>query len=187
MAEEPPIVGSPPYQPTAAPPVSGAHALCDRKLHPDDLPWEEWKSRKGKFRGASKELSIALAQTATSPRVSGGHPFDLELSKLAPGETGCPFSPPTPRSGRCFSSSRAEARVRAGDETHLFRAGDVVLHPPGEAHQIINAGERDLVFYLIADNPPVDYWEYPDSKNGGCGRNENSSAPPTSIDWDGEE
>lgn len=59
------------------------------------------------------------------------------------------------------------ARVRAGDETQNLSAGDVVLHPPGEAHQIFNTGADELVFLLIADNPPADYWHYPDSNKWG--------------------
>ena len=69
-----------------------------------------------------------------------------------------------------------------------FASGDVVLHPPGEAHQITNASAtEELTFLLIADNPPVDYWHYPDSGKWGL------RAPRTffrmnEVDyWDGEE
>jgi uncharacterized cupin superfamily protein len=184
--EEPPIAGSPPYQPTAAPPFPPLTPFATRKLHPDDLPWEEWKSTKGKFRGTSKELSIALGAKRNQPTGLGGHPFDLELSKLAPGETGCPFHRHAAQ-WEMFFILEGEARVRAGAETHHFGAGDVVLHPPGEAHQIINAGKRELIFYVIADNPPIDYWQYPDSQKWGL-RQERKFFRTTDVDyWDGEE
>ena len=48
-----------------------------------------------------------------------------------------------------------------------MKAGDAFMHPPLEAHQLINTGRRDLVFYLIADNPPVDIFYYPDSDKWG--------------------
>ena len=34
---------------------------------------------------------------------------------------------------------------------------------PGEAHEIINSGDEDLVYYIIADNPRGDGCYYPDS------------------------
>jgi uncharacterized cupin superfamily protein len=60
--------------------------------------------------------------------------------------------------------------VRAGKSRHKVRAGDVFMHPPGEAHQIINTGKKPLLFYIIADNPPVDGCHYPDSKKWATAR-----------------
>jgi uncharacterized cupin superfamily protein len=34
---------------------------------------------------------------------------------------------------------------------------------PREAHQIANAGEVDLVYYVVADNPAGEWCHYPDS------------------------
>jgi uncharacterized cupin superfamily protein len=78
--------------------------------------------------------------------------------------------------------------VRANDETKMLRAGDVVIHPPGEAHQIANAStDEDLVYWLVADNPPVDYWHYPDSKKWGL-RAPRKFFRPDDVDcWEGEE
>lgn len=77
--------------------------------------------------------------------------------------------------------------VRANQSRFKVKAGDVIMHPPGEAHQIINTGRRDLVFYLIADNPPVDGCHYPDSKKWGS-RRPRKFFRMTEVDyWDGEE
>ena len=38
-----------------------------------------------------------------------------------------------------------------------------MVFPPGEAHQLINTGSEDLVYYVIADNPQADVVFYPDS------------------------
>ena len=80
------------------------------------------------------------------------------------------------------------ADVRAGNDTHRLGPGDVVLHPPGEAHQISNASATDdLVFYLIADNAPVDYCHYPDSGKY-CFRAPRKFFRAAETDcWDGEE
>jgi uncharacterized cupin superfamily protein len=146
--EEPPLENAAPY-------------------HLDAVAWEEWRSPKGRFRGASKELSIALGAKRSTPTGLGGHPFDLEFQKLAPGECGCPFHSHAAQ-WELFLIVSGSARVRSGEATRTFGPGDAILHPPGEAHRIDNASAtEDLLFYLIADNPPVDYWHYPDSGKWG--------------------
>ena len=117
----------------------------------------------------------------------GGHPFDLELDRLAPGECPCPFHSHAAQWELYFILS-GTATVRANAETQTLRAGDVVLHPPGEAHQITNASATDdLLFYLVADNPPADYWHYPDSGKWGL-REPRKFFRIAELDyWDGEE
>jgi len=150
--------------PSALPP--GA-PFAERKINAEAVAWELFESPKKKFRGWSKELSIALGAKRNTPTGLGGHPFDLELQKHAPRESGCPFHSHAAQWELYFIVS-GTATVRANTETHSLRAGDVVLHPPGEAHQITNASATDeLLFYVVADNPPVDYWHYPDSGKWG--------------------
>ena len=77
--------------------------------------------------------------------------------------------------------------VRSGSEKHSIVAGDVVLHPPGEPHQITASADDELVFLLVADNPPVDFWHYPDSNKWGL-RAQRKFFRPQEVDyWDGEE
>jgi uncharacterized cupin superfamily protein len=184
--EETPLDGAPPYQPSGSPAAPHLTPFETRKLHLDDEPWQEWRSAKGKFRGTSKELSLALGAQRDPPTGRGGHPFDLELSKLAPGESGCPFHRHAAQ-WELFLILEGHARVRAERDTHLLVAGDAIVHSPGEAHQITNAGDNELIFFLIADNPPVDYWHYPDSDKWGI-RSPRKFFRATDVDfWDGEE
>jgi uncharacterized cupin superfamily protein len=37
------------------------------------------------------------------------------------------------------------------------------MHPPGEAHQLLNTGATDMIYHLITDNPESDACYYPDS------------------------
>lgn len=157
---------APAYRASPAPAGAPIAPFDKRRVHPDELPWESWSSPKGKFRGTSKELSIALGAVRHAPTGLGGHPFDLELGKLAPGECGCPFHSHAAQ-WELFYFIAGKATVRAGSETQVLGAGDVVIHPPGEAHAFTNRGDTDLVYYLVADNPPVDYWHYPDSNKWG--------------------
>jgi mannose-6-phosphate isomerase-like protein (cupin superfamily) len=46
-------------------------------------------------------------------------------------------------------------------------SGDAVYCGPGEPHQIINDSEKDLVFYIIADNPVGESCYYLDSDKWG--------------------
>lgn len=165
--EDTPLPDAKPYAMAPAPAVPNIEPFAKRKVHPDELAWEPWDSPKKKFYGQSKEVSIALGAKRNTPTALGGHPFDLELSKLLPGQTGCPFHSHAAQ-WEAFLIVSGTATVRAQSETHTFHAGDIALHPPGEAHQILNgSSSEDLIFYLIADNPPVDYWHYPDSNKWG--------------------
>jgi uncharacterized cupin superfamily protein len=184
--EESPVPGGVPYQASGFPPPPPRTPFTQRKLHLDDPPWEEWRSTKGRFHGTSKELSNALGAKRNTPTGLGGHPFDLELSKLAPGECGSPFHSHAAQ-WELFLILEGRAGVRAARDTLTLGAGDVILHPPGEAHQITNTGETDLSFYLIADNPPVEYWHYPDSNKWGF-RSPRKHFRIVEMDyWDGEE
>ena len=51
--------------------------------------------------------------------------------------------------------------------------GDAVYCGPGEPHQIINDSEKDLVLYIIADNPVGESCYYPDSEKWGLPENLN--------------
>jgi uncharacterized cupin superfamily protein len=184
--EESAVPGAPPYRSSGSPPAPALSPFAERVLHPDTLPWETWESPRKKFRGSSKELSIALGAKRNTPTGLGGHPFDLELSKLAPGESGCPFHSHAAQ-WEMFLILEGRATVRAGSETATLVAGDVVLHPPTESHQITNGGEEDLLFFLVTDNPPVDYWHYPDSNKWGL-RAPRLFFRPNEVEyWDGEE
>lgn len=77
--------------------------------------------------------------------------------------------------------------VRVGEQRHPLGAGDIILHPPGEIHELRNTGETELLFFLIADNPPADIWHYPDSNKWGH-RFPRKIFRATDVDyWDGEE
>ncbi len=184
--EEPPTPDAPPYQPSGSPPALALTPFTQRKSNLDDLSWEPWFSPGGKFRGASKELSVALGALRNTPTGLGGHPFDLELGKLRPGECGCPFHSHAAQWELCvFLSGTAIVRTPAGCADAV--AGDVVLHPPGEAHQFTNTGTTDLLYLLVADNPPVDIFHYPDSGKWGHSQ-PRKFFRATDVDyWGGEE
>ena len=184
--EDPAPPGTPPHRIAAFPPGPALAPFASRKLHPESLAWEPWESPKKKFRGASKELSIALGAKRNTPTGLGGHPFDLELSRLDAGECGCPFHSHAAQ-WELFWITAGRGLVRAGAETHPVAAGDVVVHPPGEAHQIMAAPDSPLEFLVVADNPPVDYCHYPDSGKWSLRAPQKSFRMAEADYWDGEE
>jgi uncharacterized cupin superfamily protein len=131
-----------------------------------DIPWDAWSSPAGKFQGSGRQVSIALGSRPDAPG-GGSHPFDLEYGRLLPGKSGCPFHSHSSQ-WELFVIQAGSGTVRHGAQRRDVRVGDAILHPPGpEAHQLMNTGEVDLEYLLIADNPAVDIWHYPDSDKWG--------------------
>ncbi len=184
--EEAAAPGQPPYAPAPAPAPAPFPPFARRRLHPDALDWEGWISPRGRYRGESKELSLALGAVRNAPTGLGGHPFDLELSRLRPGECGCPYHAHAAQ-WELFIILAGTGTVRTPAGTETVTAGDAVLHPPGEAHQLTNSGGTELRFHLIADNPAVDYWHYPDSGKWGLREPRLFFRPQPADYWDGEE
>ncbi|MBL9217833.1 MAG: cupin domain-containing protein [Opitutaceae bacterium] len=157
-----------------------------KKTNIAKLKWEHWKSPKGKFAQSYKDISGAVGDVRGGwPRK--GHPFNLEIEKVPPGKASCPFHRHSAQ-WELFVIISGTGTVRANQSRFRVKAGDVIMHPPGEAHQIINTGKRDLVFYLIADNPPVDGCHYPDSKKWSSIRPHRRIFRISEVDYyDGEE
>lgn len=184
--EEPGAPSGPLDRPPPVPPAANLAPFVQRKVHIDDLPWDEWFSPKRKFHGAAKELSIATGAKRNTPFGLGGHPFEVELSRLAPGERGCPFHSHAGQ-WELFIVLEGTATVRAGTESRILRGGEAVIHPPCEPHDITNTGDTDLFFFIVADNLPADYCHYPESQKWGL-RAPRMLFRPTEVDYhDGEE
>jgi uncharacterized cupin superfamily protein len=139
---------------------------CEPRLMPninvEDIPWTEFVSPKGAFRGRYREISLALGAKKHAGPADGGHPFDVTLEMLAPGETCCPYHAHAAQ-WEFFYILSGEGTVRRDGATFTVKPGDAIMHPPGEAHQIRNTGTDALRYLLIADNPPIDPCVYPDS------------------------
>jgi uncharacterized cupin superfamily protein len=178
--------GAAAHKPPAFPEAAALTPFSRRKVSITDLRWEAYDSPKKKFHTSGKQLSFAVGAKDKTPTGLGGHPFDLELGKVTPGLIANPYhSHAAQWEFYIFLAGRGE--VRTADGIIEIGAGDVVLHPPGEAHLFRNIGTDDLLYLLVADNPSLDLFHYPDSNKWG------HSAPrkffrATDVDyWDGEE
>lgn len=149
--------------PAVPPPATPFSARC---RHLDDIAWEEWQSPKGKFRGAFRGVSLAFGAQHRAHLGAGGHPFDLELGRVPPGATLFPFHWHALQwEFYVFLEGRGEFRL--GDARFAVEPGDCVMAAPGVGHTFRNAGDSALLYFVIADDPPTEFWGWPESGRFG--------------------
>lgn len=133
-----------------------------KKINLAAIPVDECKSPKGRFRLFNQDISAAIRQDNGEKSRTAPCPFDLELVRLPPRAVNYPYHSHSAQwEFYMIVSGRGQVRTPAG--TTEVREGDYIVHPPGEAHQLINTGAVDLIYYVIADNPLSDVCHYPDS------------------------
>lgn len=123
-----------------------------RKVNLKDIPDETWSSPKGKFGGASKEISVALGRKPQSTDLKDRHPFDVELCRLPPGKVHSPYHSHSAQ-WEFYHVISGAGQVRHQEGMTPIGPGDAFLFEPGQPHQLINNGSEDLVLYVVADNP----------------------------------
>lgn len=134
-----------------------------RKINSSEIEEYSWASPKGKFGGFGKGLSEALGRDPFSTDLKTRHPFDVEITRLAPGQTPYPYHSHSAQWEFYFViSGRGLARHPEG--TTPIVAGDAFLFQPDEPHQFTNDGTEDLLLFVVADNPIGESAYYPDSQ-----------------------
>lgn len=169
-----------------APMVPPPTPFAWRKVNIDDLKWEEWSSPKGRFAQSGKQLSLALGAKHRAPLTEGGHPFDLELARIPPGKCACPYHFHALQ-WECYLFLGGRGEFRLGDERFIVGADDLVMARPGVAHTFTNTGTEPLAYLLVTDDPPADYWHYPDSGKWGFSTPRKFFRPAKADYFDGEE
>jgi uncharacterized cupin superfamily protein len=137
-----------------------------KRVNQNDLPWIEGRSPRGKYHKFRRDLWRAFAPRTAGPPLPGPAPFEVELLRLPPGAANYPFHSHSAE-WECYLILSGSGTMRAGRRRASLAPGDCVLCPPGEAHQLINDGEGDLLYYVIANNAASDVWHYPDSDKWG--------------------
>jgi uncharacterized cupin superfamily protein len=131
-----------------------------------DIPEEELRSPTGKFHSFCRNISLALGGVRNVGVGGRGHPFDVQLRRIPPGAAICPHHVHYAQ-WEFFHIRSGRGTLRVDAKRQQVCADDVFIHPPGEAHQLINTGARDLEVLIVADNPPLDACYYPDSDKWG--------------------
>jgi uncharacterized cupin superfamily protein len=132
------------------------------KVNINDIKEEVWQSPGGKYAVSFKGISQALGREALSLDLSKRHPFDLEWNRVPPGKPNFPYHAHSAQ-WELYLIVSGEGNVRHKNGTMEVVAGDAFIFGPDEAHQLINSGQEDLVYYVIADNPIGESSYYPDS------------------------
>lgn len=124
---------------------------------------ESWSSPKGKFRGAGREISIALGRDPSSANANDRHPFDVEILRIPADQTPYPYHSHAAQ-WEFYHVISGKGIVRDNEGMTLIEAGDAFIFPPDKPHQLSNNSSEDLIVYVIADNPTGESCYYPDSE-----------------------
>src|ERR1044071_4399208 len=133
-----------------------------KKINTNHLAELSWSSPKQKFSGAGKQVSEALGRKPDSTDINERHPFDVEILRIPSGKTPYPYHSHSAQ-WEFYHVISGNGNVRHKDGMTAIEAGDAFVFKPGEAHQIINGREIDLILYVIADNPIGESNYFPDS------------------------
>lgn len=123
-----------------------------RKVNINEIKEEAWQLPGGEYAVSFKGISEALGREPASLDLSKRHPFDLEWNRVPPGKRNFPYHAHSAQ-WELYLIISGKGRVRHKNGTTEVVAGDAFIFGPDEAHQLINSGEEDLVYYVIADNP----------------------------------
>src|SRR5271156_6012469 len=134
-----------------------------RKVNTNEIAEITWSSPKGKFAGAGRQVSEELGRKPHSTDLLERHPFDVEICRIPPGKSACPYHSHSAQ-WEFYHVISGKGTVRHKDGTTAVEEGDAFIFEPGLPHQLINDSEGDLVVYLVADNPVGESCHYPDSK-----------------------
>jgi uncharacterized cupin superfamily protein len=133
-----------------------------RIVNTDTLEEVDWTSPKSTFQGFGKEISEALGRKRDSTDLNERHPFDVEILRIPAGKKPYPYHSHSAQ-WEFYHVISGTGQVRHEESTDPIKAGDAFLFKPGEAHQLINDSDTDLIVYVIADNPFGEACYYPDS------------------------
>jgi uncharacterized cupin superfamily protein len=134
-----------------------------KKININEIKEDPWQSPKGKFAVSFTGISEALGREPSSLDLAKRWPFDLELNRVPPGKSNFPFHAHSAQ-WEMYLIVRGKGVARHEDGTTEVVEGDAFIFGPDEPHQIVNSGNSDLVYYVIADNPIGESAYYPDSK-----------------------
>jgi len=133
-----------------------------KKVNLNEIKEDPWQSPAGKYAVFFKGISEALGREPASLDLSKRHAFDLEWSRVPPGICNFPYHAHSAQ-WELYLVVSGKGSVRHKDGKTDIVSGDTFIFGPDEPHQIINSGDQDLIYYVIADNPIGESAYYPDS------------------------
>ena len=163
-------------------------------LNERDLEWNVEASPKGCFEVHEKFLSdqfnapVRPQASFAAPEGPAGRqrPFEVDICRVPPGKRAWPRHYHSVQwEYYIVLSGHGEMVQEAGTASIPMTPGEHIVQPPGWIHTIANTGGEDLVYYVIADNPPDEHCFYPDSNKWAAA---DMVFRPSEVDyWNGEE
>jgi uncharacterized cupin superfamily protein len=132
------------------------------KINLARVPIEQSRSPKGRFRRSRQDISGALTGVNGLGKSGLKQPFEVELVRVPAGAVNWPYHSHSAQ-WELYLIIAGRGRVRTPHGISELREGDCLVHPPGEPHQITNTGASDMVYYVIANDPPSDICHFPDT------------------------
>ena len=158
-----------------------------RKVNTNNIEEELFISPGGKFGCKSREISIALGREPGSTDLNKRHPFDVEICRILPGKSICPYHAHSAQ-WEFYHVISGTGVVRHEEGSTVMEPGDAFLFAPGEPHQIKNEHSEELLILIVADNPIGETCYYPDSNKWLVRSPENRLIRSEALDgYDGEE
>ena len=131
-----------------------------RKTNTKDIAEDSWTSPKGKFAGFGKSVSIALGRKETSTDLHDRHPFDLEILRLAPGQTPYPYHLHSAQ-WELYHVISGNGIVRHQDGTTEIEPGDAFVFGPDEPHHLGVSEDRGKAVQVapfgLSEDQPVGF------------------------------
>ena len=129
-----------------------------RKVNLNEIKEEKWHSPGGKYAASFKGISEALGREPRSLDLAKRHPWN----RVPPGKQAFPYHAHSAQ-WELYLVVSGKGSVRHKDGTTDVMPGDSFIFGPDEPHQLINSGQEDFIYYVIADNPIGESAYYPDS------------------------
>jgi uncharacterized cupin superfamily protein len=133
-----------------------------RKVNLSQIKEEPWQSPGGKYAVSFRGISEALGREPSSLDLARRHPFDLEWNRVSSGKRAFPYHAHSAQ-WELYLVVSGKGSVRHNEGTIEVVAGDAFIFGPDEPHQLVNNGQEDFVYYVVADNPIGESTYYPDS------------------------
>jgi uncharacterized cupin superfamily protein len=157
-----------------------------QKVNTNQLEELQWKSPKGTFAGAGRDVSGALGWNQQGD-ARARHPFAIEILRIPPGQKPYPYHSHSAQ-WEFYHVISGKGQVRDDSGRTPVEPGDAFIFGPGEAHQLFNDGDEDLLMYVVADNPIGESGFYPDSNKWIVRMPERRLLRSDALDYfDGEE
>ena len=106
------------------------------------------------------ERSVTKALDLCNDRTN--RPFEMEHVTVLPGKKAHTYHAHGAQ-WELYWIIKGSARMRFDEGFVELEAGDAVQCPPGVAHQLLNARDAELEYWIISSNPDFDTCYYPDS------------------------